>query len=203
MLSGLQGVDDLSVVPVVGRADADGIDVFVGEQVVVVDVALRIGAGLLLDEAADLLLLFLVDLADGDQIDLRPFLAEAGERLHVGSEATAAGADEADADAGVGVGGNSPGGGGRGARRADSGERGGIEKRPTGEIGRVHRIPRWLEVRGRERGRKKVYPPRRSGDRGGIIPLAHRVQARPMSSGRFPRGTLAGQRPARDRAADR
>jgi len=99
VLAGPERIDDLAVVPVVGRADADGVYIFVGEQVGVVDIALRVGAGLLLDEGADLVFLVLVDFADGDEVDLRPLLAELGERLDVGAEAAATGADEADADA--------------------------------------------------------------------------------------------------------
>ena len=141
MLPGLERIDDLAVMPVVGRADADGVYVFVGEQVGVVDVPLRVGAGLLLDEGADFVFLVFIDLADGDEVDLRPLLAELGERLHVALEAAAARADEADADARVGVGGDGPrrgSGDSRGGGHAGGGERGGPKERATGEVGRGH-----------------------------------------------------------------
>jgi len=102
MLAGAEGIHDLAMMPVVGGADADGIDVLVGEQVGVVEVPPRLGAGLLGDERADVVFLLLVDLADGDQVDRNPLLVEAGECLHVGPEAPAARADEADPDPAVG-----------------------------------------------------------------------------------------------------
>ena len=142
VLAGLERIDNLAVMPVVGRADADGVYVFVGEQVGVVDVALRIGAGLLLDEGADFVFLVLIDLADGDEVDLRPLLAELGEFVHMGLEAAAARADESDADPGVGVGGNGPrrgGGDSRGGGDPGGGERRSPEERAAGEVGRGHR----------------------------------------------------------------
>ena len=131
MLAGPERVDDLPVVPVVGRADAHGVDVLVGEHVGVIDVPLRLDAGLLLDEVADRVFLLLVDLAHGDEVDVRPLAPKFRERLHMGAETAATGADEADPQPAVGVGRR----GGRGSGgEGPCGHSGGTEEPTAGQV---------------------------------------------------------------------
>lgn len=96
MLSGLQSVDDLRVLPVVGHADADRIDVLVGAHVGVVDITLWIGADLLLNGVANRVFLILIDLADGNEIARHARASQTGERLEVHAKAAIPRADEAD-----------------------------------------------------------------------------------------------------------
>ena len=98
VLAGLDGVDELSAVLMVGRADQDGVDVGRGEQVAV-ELGLfwlrSAGCG---DRSRSFLALLPPDVADGADFDV----GLAGKFENPAQQVSAAAADHADADAVVG-----------------------------------------------------------------------------------------------------
>ena len=103
VLAGIERIDDLLGMPVIGRADADRVQVLFGEHVAVIDVLRRVVAVLLLDVVGDHLTLVVPDLGNGGNFDVSPFVLELAERFNVCPEAAATGADHADADPLVGI----------------------------------------------------------------------------------------------------
>ncbi len=99
VFAGAHGVDADERVPVIGRADDDGVDVFVGEQLVVIAVAGNAVVGLagflcveIVDELFAVFDTMSIEVADGHDAGAVE-LHDAGHVVHAGDAADADGAD--------------------------------------------------------------------------------------------------------------
>ena len=135
--AGLHAVDRLRGVPMVGRRDADGVELFLGDHVAVIDVLGDRLAGLTGDRMGGPIAVDRIDVAHGGQLDVLSRFLQAFEGADVRTVSAAAGTDEPDPQDAVRIGGlRRAGGDGQAAQRAGGNGRGprGLEEVPTIDV---------------------------------------------------------------------